>query len=155
MDNTKILRQFKHKVRVAGLAPSDIWSVWKDVDNWPQWNKGLAQCSINGEFVAGNTFSLLPKGEVSSDKPFIATLTRVKENHAFDDITIVPWGVVNGVHEVSIIGDEIEIYHEVTAEVTADKIDFFDSVVAEKWKTTLPAALECVIAIAQEKIARI
>lgn len=153
MNDKTVERQFKHSMRVAGLKPSDIWGIWQDVRNWPQWNHGLLECSINGDFVAGQTFSLLPKGEVSSITPFTATLTKVDVNVAFSDTTPVPWGVVNGSHTIVQMGDDLEIVHEINAEVNPEKISFFDSVIAEKWKVSLPAALENVIMIAREKAA--
>jgi hypothetical protein len=151
MSDKPVVRKFKHKLRVSGLKASNIWAIWKDVANWPQWNKGLAECSIEGPFEQGQTFSLLPKGEVSADAPFTATLTRVEENVAFEDTTPVPWGVVNGSHRISKVGDDFEIYHEINAEVNSNKIEFFDAVVAEKWKAGLPAALETVVAVARER----
>ena len=150
MNTQIILRHFKHSTRVEGLQASDIWVVWADITNWPEWNKGLAKCSIDGTFIVGQTFSLLPKGVPPETSPYITTLTLVEENIAFNDTTPVPWGTVNGAHKISVIGDYIELSHEVTAEVNADKIEFFDSVMAEKWKTSLPDALTNVVIIAKK-----
>ena len=152
--NEKIERKFKHCVNVSDLKATDIWFVWQDVANWPNWNKGLAQCSITGPFVEGQTFSLLPKGEQSNATPFTSTLTRVITNVAFDHITQVPWGTVNGSHYINEVNDGLEIYHEIIAEVHPDKIDFFDSIIAQKWKITLPAALEEILLIARKNNAK-
>jgi len=32
-------------------APSAIWSIWTDVPNWKNWDTGLKEASIDGEFI--------------------------------------------------------------------------------------------------------
>jgi len=146
-----ITRLFKHSLRVSDLKASEIWAIWQDVSNWPQWNQGLERCTINGPFETGQTFSIMPKGDASSTQPFTATLTKVIENVVFDDKTPVPWGIVNGSHQIREDANGLEIYHEIRAEVNPEKIQFFDSVVSKKWEHGLPAALESVVNLARAK----
>lgn len=34
-----------------------VWAVLTDIDQWPVWNKDIAQAKINGELKPGTTFS--------------------------------------------------------------------------------------------------
>ena len=42
-------------------ATSDkIWQVWTDVANWKQWDKGLKEASLEGDFAVGSKGKLIP-----------------------------------------------------------------------------------------------
>ncbi len=59
----------------------EIWRVWKDVNNWPQWDKELEYCKLDGEFKEGNQFLLKPVG---GPKVKIV-LSEVVPNESFTD----------------------------------------------------------------------
>lgn len=39
-----------------------IWHSWQDVENWPQWDKELEYCKMQGSFKNNENFILKPKG---------------------------------------------------------------------------------------------
>ena len=41
---------------------TQIWSVWSDLQNWPQWDAGIASCRPDGPMRKGGTYTLQPKG---------------------------------------------------------------------------------------------
>ena len=61
----------------------DIWHLWEDVNNWPQWNKGIDSSQIEGPFIVGNFFKLTPKG----GKEVKIVLTEIEEGSKFTDCT--------------------------------------------------------------------
>lgn len=58
-----------NEVREANTLPSTVWSVWKDVPNWPTWDSDLEWSRLNGAFAEGATGVLKPKGWFSSNRP--------------------------------------------------------------------------------------
>lgn len=42
----------KHTVETTA-TPSQIWSVWQDVENWKSWDHDLESSQLNGPFTAG------------------------------------------------------------------------------------------------------
>ena len=64
-----------------------IWQVWTDVPNWKQWDKGLKEAILEGEFIIGAKGKLLPnKGPRS--KFFISEL---EENKYYTFKTKIPY----------------------------------------------------------------
>jgi uncharacterized protein YndB with AHSA1/START domain len=47
----------EHSVE-TGAAPEAIWSLWSDVDRWPEWNADLANAELDGAFEAGSTIRM-------------------------------------------------------------------------------------------------
>lgn len=66
-----------------GLKREDVWRIWTDVNNWPNWHGDLDYCKLEGEFKVGNYFYLKPKG-VKSVK---IMLTEIDEGISFTDCT--------------------------------------------------------------------
>ena len=50
---------FSHTASTTA-APEKIWRVWTDVPNWKQWDKGLKEAILNGEFKKGTKGKLVP-----------------------------------------------------------------------------------------------
>ncbi|CRK81335.1 hypothetical protein [Neobacillus massiliamazoniensis] len=65
--------------------PQDIWRLYQNISEWTKWDKGLAQVTLNGSFEKGTKGYLTPMGE----EPLPFTLTEVKENEFFSDVTVL------------------------------------------------------------------
>ena len=52
----------KHTVETTA-APSQIWHVWQDVENWKSWDHDLESGTLNGPFQRGTTGTLKFKNE--------------------------------------------------------------------------------------------
>ena len=70
-------------------ATSDkIWEVWTDVPNWKQWDKGLKEAVIEGEFIVGTKGKLTPDRGPKSK--FI--ITELVTNRSYTFKTKIPFG---------------------------------------------------------------
>ena len=107
-------------------APAKIWALWHDVNNWPQWDLGLEACALEQPFAAGSTFLLKPRG---ADQALTAELQVVEENHRFADITRLPFGTIQAIHEVQANGGGARVTHTIVAEIAEDKAEFFATVI--------------------------
>ncbi|HET8861212.1 SRPBCC family protein [Marivirga sp.] len=70
-------------------ASSDkIWEVWTDVPNWKEWDKGLKEAMLEGDFVVGSKGKLIPdKGPKSK---FVITELIPNKSYTFE--TKIPFG---------------------------------------------------------------
>ncbi|MBN8577497.1 MAG: SRPBCC family protein [Cytophagales bacterium] len=70
-------------------ATSDkIWEVWTDVPNWKQWDKGLKEASLEGEFIVGTKGKLIPdKGPKAK---FV--ISEIEPNNSYTFKTKIPFG---------------------------------------------------------------
>ena len=95
----------QYSTTVKGIDVDRLWNVWADVDSWHTWQKDLAYAKLEGDFSAGSTFLLKPKG---GPRVRIALLT-VEPNRRFIDLTRFPLAKMYGEHQFIARGDEIEI----------------------------------------------
>ncbi|MBI3608160.1 MAG: polyketide cyclase [Nitrospirae bacterium] len=83
-----------------------------DVNQWHTWQNDIEYAKLDGEFKAGNTFLLKPKG---GPKVTIELVT-VEPNKAFTDLTRFPLARMYGSHEFITRGDVLEIKTAVSIE---------------------------------------
>jgi hypothetical protein len=71
------------------ISSSDkIWQVWTDVPNWKQWDKGLKEANLEGEFKVGTKGKLVPdKGPKSN---FV--ISELIPNKSYTFKTKIPFG---------------------------------------------------------------
>ena len=78
---------FSHTESTTASA-ARIWQVWTDVPNWKQWDKGLKEAILEGEFAIGAKGKLIPdKGPKSK---FVVTEMKPGESYTFK--TRIPFG---------------------------------------------------------------
>jgi hypothetical protein len=65
------------------IKKEDIWRIWADVNNWPQWHSNLDYCKMDGAFSVGNHFKLKPKGAPAVN----IKLIEIDEGNKFTDCT--------------------------------------------------------------------
>jgi len=101
-----------YSTTVKGIDVTRLWRIWTDVDAWHTWQSDLAYAKLegDGQFAAGSTFLLKPKG---GPRVRIA-LTTVEPHQRFVDLTRFPLGKMYGDHQFISRGDEVEIRTSVT-----------------------------------------
>ena len=101
-----------YSTTVKGIDVDRLWRVWSDVDAWNSWQSDLDYARLEGDFAAGSTFLLKPKG---GPRVRIQLLT-VEPNRRFVDLTRFPLARMYGEHEFIASGDAVEIRTSVSVE---------------------------------------
>jgi hypothetical protein len=109
-------------------TPEQIWALWADVNNWPQWDLGLEACQLHGAFAPGNRFTLRPRG---SHDDITAELQVVVPHRRFSDATVLPFGKLQAVHEIDTASGTTQVTHTMVAEIAEEQADFFANTI---WK---------------------
>ncbi len=65
-----------------------IWNVWTDVANWKQWDKGLKDAVLYGEFIKGAKGKLIPEKGLKSK--FV--ISELIPNQSYTFKTKIPFG---------------------------------------------------------------
>ena len=81
-------------------SPETIWSIFRDVPAWKNWNAGIAQIAIDGPFTSGTWFTMTPPGE----EPLRSQLVDVRENVCFVDETRVGELAILVAHRIEPLG---------------------------------------------------
>lgn len=66
------------------IKREDIWNIWTDINNWPEWHGDLDYCKLEGKFEVGNHFLLKPK---DMKKPVKILITEINLGYSFTDCT--------------------------------------------------------------------
>lgn len=129
------------------IATSEsIWALWTDVNNWPAWDHGLQECTLEGEVKVGQTFKLTPKNGIQ----FTTEITELKENERFCDLTKTPFGKIVGSHIVEQTKNGIKVTHVIHAEVSGEKVDFFEKNLLPKWENGLLNTVQNIVHMAEQ-----
>lgn len=76
----------QHQKFYKNASAEKIWQKMTDINSWTSWHKGLESCRLKGDFKAGNSFQLTPKG----GKTFEIKITQIEEGKSFTDCTTFP-----------------------------------------------------------------
>ncbi|MBI3218539.1 MAG: polyketide cyclase [Bacteroidetes bacterium] len=72
----------------TSVTSDKIWEVWTDVPNWKQWDRGLKEAILDGEFIVGTKGKLIPdKGPKSR---FV--ISELEPNKSYTFKTKIPFG---------------------------------------------------------------
>ena len=85
----------EHAIETSA-TPEIIWSIFRDVPGWKDWNAGIETIEIDGPFATGTWFTMKPPGE----DPLRSKLVDVRENVCFVDETRVGDLVVAVAHRI-------------------------------------------------------
>ena len=72
----------EHTAETA-LAPETIWTVLKDIDNWPRWDTSMETVTLEGPFKVGARVTMTPTGQ----EPITSVITAITENEFYADET--------------------------------------------------------------------
>ncbi|WFU81250.1 SRPBCC family protein [Bradyrhizobium sp. CIAT3101] len=84
----------------TSATPETIWSIFRDVPGWKNWNAAIEQIDIDGPFAAGTWFTMKPPGE----EALRSQLIDVRENVHFVDETRVGDLVIKVAHRIEPLG---------------------------------------------------
>jgi hypothetical protein len=142
-DNVKFYAAY---TATAESSIHDIWAIWVDVNNWKNWDNGIAHTEIRDSFKVGNKFSLTPQG----GEPVEITLKTVTQGEEFSDEAVLPFGTIRNAHRVKAVGKKIQLTHEIHADIDKEAAGFFAKEVWPHMQSGLPEAVNNIISIVQE-----
>ena len=97
----------------SSATPEQVWPLYADVGRWLEWDSGLTDVTIDGDFQAGSSGTLHVEGQ----PPLAWTLTEVTENASFTDVTEIPGvATLTFVHRIDAVDGGSAITHEVHIE---------------------------------------
>ena len=130
-------RFFATKTITVKANPADIWTIWVDINGWPRWDHGLESTRFSATFREGSSFELTPKG----GEPLTVTLQSVTPGNGFSDETILPFGKIKNAHRMRLVGDTVELTHEIEAIINKQEAGFFASEIWPHMRDGLSEAL--------------
>ena len=86
-----------------------IFSVYKDVSSWAQWDPDIEAVELNGEFVAGTCGWLKPVGAPKTSTRMVL----VNEPDSFTVESKLPFCTMTFEHELKAVGESTEATHRV------------------------------------------
>ena len=125
--------------RVSDLPAEKVWEVWTDINRWHIWQPDIESAELDGEFKAGNTFRLKPKGGSCVS----IRILEVEPGHQFTDLTCFPGARMYGCHEFIVHGDGLEI--RTTMSIEGFLSFLWRKMVAEKIAHGMAAQTEALI----------
>jgi hypothetical protein len=127
-------------------ASSDkIWQVWTDVTNWKQWDKGLKEAELDGQFLIGTKGKLIPdKGPKSK---FV--ISELVPNQSYTFKTKIPFGWLIVIRTLEIKEGKTFFTHDVQFTGLLKKI--LGNKIGKRYRAMLPNVLSEIKLIAESK----
>lgn len=100
-------RRFEHSESTTA-ARAEVWRLWTDVSSWRQWDQGLNDATLDGEFVEGATGTIVPHSGPTTS----FTITSLDPGNAYTFVTKLP-GARLHVHREFIDGPTTTFRHTV------------------------------------------
>jgi ligand-binding SRPBCC domain-containing protein len=129
--------------KTTTATPAQIWDLWKDVNNWKSWDKGLEYSSLEGEFELGAKGRIQPKG----GPKFRFSILESVPNKKFSDVTYLPLTKLIFTHEITKENNETVITQ--TVEMKGPLSWLFSKMLGNGFKKDVPAALNDLISMAE------
>lgn len=99
-----------HSTTTNAISKEQIWQLFADVNNWHTWDQGIEYARLEGNFEAGNQFTLRPKGGPNVK----ITLLEVVENSHFLDVTHFPLARMYDHHLFQETPEGLRITHTIS-----------------------------------------
>jgi ligand-binding SRPBCC domain-containing protein len=87
-----------------------VWNLWSDVSGWPEWDEGIEEVSLDGDFAVGATGKLKPTG----GPRFPFEITAIDEGRVFTDVTKLPLAKLTFHHELRETPEAVVIHQRIT-----------------------------------------
>lgn len=124
-----------------GVKKEDVWKVWKDIDNWTDWNPDLESTKLIDSFETGGNFELKPKGV-----PIVKfTLEEVIENASFTDCAHLPGAKMFGKHEMKETDEGLEL--KTTVSISGATAMMWVNMVGERVAAKMPDQMDALISL--------
>jgi uncharacterized protein YndB with AHSA1/START domain len=129
--------------RPTTAPPAEVWRLWSDIARWPEWDVDLEAVTLDGEFRAGASGTLQPRGMDA----FPFTITAAEPGTGYADETPLDGAVLRFEHEIVPAEAGNEIRQRVIVEGPAAS-DYFEEF-ARQIILDIPAALGRLAAVAE------
>ena len=94
-----------HTIVTKEVTKEQMWKLFSDVNNWPNWDAGVDYAELIGKFEKGNHFMFQPKG---GPKLKLAIVEAI-ENQKFTDCTMFPLATMYGEHTLEEVANGLKI----------------------------------------------
>ena len=101
-------RHFWHSITTEA-SPEAIWSVWTDVPHWKDWDSGLQDASLAGDFAQGAKGKIISLEGRSSKFKLVA----VEQGKSYTMKTKLPLGALYVKRSMETTGTTTRFTHEV------------------------------------------
>lgn len=95
---------------LAPVTPQQVWRVWRDLPNWPTWDRGLDWVTADGGLERGGRYTLKPTGGPA----VTAVIRRAQPDIGFTDVTRLPLCELEFDHAIEPTADGVRITHRAT-----------------------------------------
>lgn len=79
-------KSFQNRIETTA-SPSDLWTVWTDVSSWKNWDTGLKDASLEGDFKVGARGKIISLGGRSAR----FQITEIDPNRSYTFKTKLPF----------------------------------------------------------------
>ena len=128
-----------HTVITKQASARQMWQLMSDVNNWQKWDTGIEFAKLEGNFEAGNFFTLRPKGGPNVK----VVLLEATVNRRFLDVTNFPLAKMYDDHVFEETPDGLKITY--TVSVKGLLAALWVKVVAQKIADSMPADMQAQI----------
>lgn len=126
---------FQHTLSTTA-SPETIWSIWTNVERWHEWDTGLRQAELKGDFVVGAKGRLLPdKGPKARFK-----VVAVEAGQSYTFKTQLPFGGLYVKRYLEVREGQTFFTHEVWFGGFSSR--FFAKRLGAGYRALLPGVLE-------------
>ena len=134
--------KFSHTLKTAA-SPTQIWTIWTDVENWSQWDTELKDARLEGLFRLGAIGKLTPKtGQVAR---FEISQFTLEESYTFTvQLPLCKLNVYRYLHSRS---NDTYFTHEVSFQGLLAPL--FGLLLGRQFQTVLPSVMENIKQIAE------
>lgn len=132
-----------HSKVYPDIKKKDIWNIWVDVNNWPQWHGDLDYCKMEGPFVVGNHFILKPKGAPATK----IELIDIEEGRKFTDCTHFFGAKMYDTHEIAETTEGLILTN--TLSVTGPLKFLWIKLIAQNVVASVPEEMDALVALAR------
>lgn len=135
---------FSHTL-VTDASPEVIWKIWTDVSNWKQWDSGLKDAEMKGDFLIGN------KGRITSleNRKSTFEITALEPGKSYTFKTQLPLSALYVKRFLKTTDQQTVFTHEVWFQGLTSGV--FAALFGTKFKKLLPQVMEEIKKIAEEK----
>ncbi|GBF50178.1 hypothetical protein LPTSP4_17020 [Leptospira ryugenii] len=121
------------------IGAEEIWKVVSNINKWTEWDKTLKFAKIDGEFKAGNFFTIQP----TNGPKVKILLVDVKPSEYFKDLTRFPFAKMYGEHFYEQTKEGLKI--TITMSISGILSSFWNHIVMKDIVSHLPEDIEAQI----------
>lgn len=132
---------------ITGINPEQIWKIWSDINNRPQWDTDTEWAELIGPFEKGAIFYFKPKG----GPKLSMEITECTPLQSFTDcfkFPFLPFARLYGIHQMERTSEGLRITTSIKVEGLFGWM--LKKCIAEKVAAELPAQTEMMIKLASQ-----